>query len=728
MRNSEKTRDELIHELNDLRDRLRLIRRRQRSKGSPHRDPVAHAKQMRPLQIEGTGTDSIDLTGLFRAHVTSSGSFDIGGEIWSTTFGKVLQAVPIPSLLVDQSYKVTAANEACGRMSREYQSIIGSPFRNMFASPLGAKRIQALIEDVFADRKPRMEEAVLKIGRATMLGRMTLRSIRIMNERLLLVLIEDLTGEKLQLLVNQKQEELLRREIAERQLTQNALEESEIRFRQMYESAPVMMQTVDPQGIIRNVNSKWLEELGFTRDEAVGQSIGTLFGMEVEETILSVLNGFQGRKEIHDLGLRCAKKDGQLMEVLFDAVVIEDRKWGTVALSTMRDVTRQTVLEHELREAQKMQAVGTLAGGIAHDFNNLLQIILGFADLLRMKTDRAAPEYSAISAIHEAAHRGAELVNQIMAFSRKVPTNLRAVDLTLVVKESKKLLSRTIPKMVHIDLQLQEGLRPILADSGQIEQLLMNLLINAKDAMPKGGQVTISTRHVTLDEHYCRSYPTIPPGDYVALIVSDNGHGMEKEVVDRIFEPFFTTKKQGEGTGLGLAIVFGIVKSHGGHIVCRSHQGVGTAFELYFPPMDVDADVDLASSAEFQAFGTERVLLVDDEELIRNWGSEVLGKAGYTVLVAANGEAALEIYQGDQGAVDLVILDLVMPGMGGKQCLEKMLKTDPKAKVLITSGYLIDQQTMAFLERRARGIVKKPFKVSELLRAVRGVLDKNWLM
>lgn len=725
MKDSEKTQEELIQEMQELRDRLRSIRKRRRSKRSLQRDPMIHVQQMRPLKTDVTGTDSLDLTSLFHAHVTVSGSFDIGGEIWSTTFGKVIQAMPIPSLLVDQQYKVTAANEACGRMSRDYKSIIGSPFLSMFAGPFGARKVQTLVDDIFADRKPRMEEAVLKIGRATMLGRMTLRSIRIAKERFLLVLIEDLTAEKLQLLVNQKQEELLRREILERQLIQNALEESEVRFRQMYESAPVMMQTIDQHGIIRNVNSKWLEELGFAREEVVGQSLGALFGKEFLESVLSVLDGFRSIGEVQDISLRCGKKDGQLVEVLFDAVIIEDREWGTVALSTMRDVTRQMMLERDLLEAQKMKAIGTLAGGIAHDFNNLLQIILGYADRLRMKGDRGAPEYSAINAIHDAAQRGADLVNQILAFSRKVPTNLKAVDLTVVVKEAIKLLSRTIPKMIRIELELDEGLRPILADYGQIEQVIINLLINCKDAMPKGGQVTVSTRHAILDEQYCRMDPTIPPGEYVALTVSDNGPGMEREVVERIFEPFFTTKVRGEGTGLGLAIVFGIVKSHGGHIVCRSHPGAGTSFEIYFPPLDVAADSDLAISAEFQAFGSETILLVDDEELIRNWGSEVLGDAGYTVLGAANGEAALRIYQEDRGIIDLVILDLVMPGMGGKQCLENLLKIDPEAKVLITSGYLIDQQTMEFLEQRAIGIVKKPFNVSELLRAVRGVLDKE---
>jgi CheY-like chemotaxis protein len=299
------------------------------------------------------------------------------------------------------------------------------------------------------------------------------------------------------------------------------------------------------------------------------------------------------------------------------------------------------------------------------------------------------------------------------------------VNLNDVIEESVQLLSRTIPKVVEIELKLQYDLTPILIDPSQIEQVLINLLINAKDAMPQGGHVTICTSHATLDERYCRTYPEVQPGEYVVLNVSDTGSGMDKDVVDRIFEPFFTMKKPGEGTGLGLAIVFGIVKSHGGYISCRSSPGKGTTFELCFPAMELEIGSNASDASERPVLGTETILLVDDEEPIRNFATEVLSKVGYTVLVAADGREALEIYQKQGSTIDLVVLDLVMPKMGGVQCLEELVKIDPRARVLIVSGHLLDPHTTALIQQRAKGIVKKPLKVADVLRAVRGVLDKG---
>lgn len=738
MEDGEKTKEELLLELNQLRERLRSIESQARdshatpspdgSSGGNARlvsDRAANGEQApRHLMNNGDLTESIDLTGLFRKDITSSGSFDIRGDIWSTTFGRVIQAVPIPVLLIDQSYTVTVANEAFRRISADYRTIIGGTFRSLLPDGRIGEEVHALAEQVFEDRKPRATQTVLKIAEATMWGRMTLRSIRIMSERLLLVLIEDLTAEKRQALLNEKQRQALRREIAQRQLSQRALAENELRFRQTYENAPMMMQTVDRQGIIRNVNSKWLTDLRYGRDEVIGQEAASVIGETSHKTFTSALETQWGTKEVRDVHLQYRRKDGEMLEVLLDGVVTDDPTWGAVGLWTLRDITHQMALEQHLRQAQKMEAIGTLAGGIAHDFNNLLQIIIGFADLLLMRKDQGSPDYPALHSIHEAGRRGSDLVNQILTFSRRVPTSPRPVNLNDVIEESVQLLSRTIPKVVEIELKLQDDLSPILIDPSQIEQVLINLLINAKDAMPQGGHVTICTSHATLDERYCRTYPEVQPGEYVVLNVSDTGYGMDKDVVDRIFEPFFTMKKPGEGTGLGLAIVFGIVKSHGGYISCRSRLGKGTTFELCFPAMELEIGSNASDASERPVLGTETILLVDDEEPIRNFATEVLSKVGYTVLVAADGREALEIYQKQGGTIDLVVLDLVMPKMGGVQCLEELLKFDPSARVLIVSGHLLDPHTTALIQQRAKGIVKKPLKVADVLRAVRGVLDE----
>jgi CheY-like chemotaxis protein len=258
-----------------------------------------------------------------------------------------------------------------------------------------------------------------------------------------------------------------------------------------------------------------------------------------------------------------------------------------------------------------------------------------------------------------------------------------------------------------------------------MEQSMMNLAINAKDAMPEGGTMTIRTRNLTLDEEYCRRYPEVQPGDYVGLYVSDTGCGMANEVLDRIFDPFFTTKRPGEGTGLGLSIVFGIVKAHGGHVSCSSQPGTGTTFEIVLPAMETEVKADVDVTGEMPAFGTETVLLVDDEQLIRDMGKEILSQAGYTVLTASDGQAALDIYREQSDRIALVSLDMVKPRMGGTQCLEELLTIGPNVRVLVATGLLIDEQMRSFLAQRAKGFVKKPFRGSELLRAVRHVLESD---
>lgn len=732
MEDEKKTKDELIRELIDLRKHVARQAKDpdltdEQTVSGEHLAVDSHADGTAvPLHLafNGDTTESIDLSSLFTKDITVSGSFDVRGGIWSTTFGKVMQALPIPALLVDASLKVTVANEAWRKVSNEYAGILGGPFSNLCQNESNVGKAQSLIQEVFADRKPRIAEAALKIGKNTIWGRMSFRSIRILKERFILVLLEDLTPEKKQLALNRKQQETLQREIAERRLSEQAVRESEARFRRIYDNAPMMMHAVDRDGIIQSVNKKWLTSLGFSFDEVVGANIELFMSESCRKSKDSMLARLWKNGESHDLSCQFVKKDGALVEVLLDSSVTDDPVWGTVILSTIRDVTHEIMLEKQLREAQKMEAVGTLAGGIAHDFNNLLQIVLGFADLLLLGKDVQQPGYEALRSIREAARRGAELVNQILTFSRKVETHPRPIDLNLIVEKIERLLSRTIPKMIQIELILDHDLLPVFADPGQMEQILINLAVNAKDAMPEGGRLIIRTRNVRLDEKYCKTRLEVQPGDYVLLEVSDTGHGMEKEISDHIFEPFFTTKKPGEGTGLGLAIVFGIVKIHGGHIFCSSDPDEGTTFQIYMPAMGMKFGSEVDTTAEFPSFGSETILVVDDEELIRNFAVEVLRSAGYDVLTASNGSDALDVFMNERSRISLVILDLVMPKMGGKQCLEELLEVDPNLKILIASGFLVDEPTRRVLTAKARGIVKKPFKVKELLRYVRNALDE----
>ena len=383
-------------------------------------------------------------------------------------------------------------------------------------------------------------------------------------------------------------------------------------------------------------------------------------------------------------------------------------------------------IQAQFRQAQKMEAVGTLAGGIAHDFNNLLQAVQGYAQLLQLRKGEEDSGQREISQIIRAAERGAHLTQKLLTFSRKAESELRPIDLNHEVESVRLLLERTIPKMIQMEFHLAEDLKIVNADPGQVEQILMNLAVNSKDAMPEGGRFTVETANVSLDENYCMIHPQVRPGEYVQLTVSDNGHGMSGETLEHIFEPFYTTKETGKGTGLGLATVYGIVKSHNGYITCCSELDEGTTFKIYFPAIKSRNKI-IKPQEEPSVFrgGTETILLVDDEETIRFLGTQILEEVGYTVLTADDGESALQLYREEYPKISLVILDLIMPGMGGKRCLVDLLKVNPEAMVVIASGYSPDGPTREILNNGAKGFVSKPYDLRQMLNVVREVLDQD---
>lgn len=398
----------------------------------------------------------------------------------------------------------------------------------------------------------------------------------------------------------------------------------------------------------------------------------------------------------------------------------------TGVVEFVRDITERVRLERQLAQAQRMQAVGTLSGGISHDFNNLLQTILGSIQLLIQSKNPTHPDQKYLSLIEAAVTRAQKLTSRLLYFSRNVDTHLEPVDLNAELPGLVKLLERSIPKMVHIVQQYQPGLKSIQADLVQIEQIILNLAINASQAMPNGGELTLKTEHVFVDSAHLKNKPDLREGDYVALTVSDTGTGMDEETLGRIFEPFFTTKPTGEGFGLGLSMVYGIVKSHGGTITCYSTPQIGTTFRIYFPALAEEAAVspqDTVSSTP--ATGNERILIVDDETALRQVASDILMRFGYTCLQAGSGEEALERLDQDQDSIDLILLDLNMPGMGGYKCLEEIAKLKHQPKVIVTSGYAANDNTLKLLEAGARTFLQKPYQVVELAKTVRKVLDSS---
>ncbi len=381
-------------------------------------------------------------------------------------------------------------------------------------------------------------------------------------------------------------------------------------------------------------------------------------------------------------------------------------------------------LNAQLIWSQKMEAIGTLAGGIAHDFNNLLQVILGYSDamLLNRKADDA--EYFRIRQILEAGRKGAELVQRLLTFSRKVEPTLSLTDINQEALQFEAFLSRTIPKTIRIDLKLDEGLKMTLADPSQINQILMNIGVNARDAMPDGGTLTIETQNVELGYEYCNRHIGAKPGSYVMLSMTDTGEGMDKNTLDHIFEPFFTTKKPGQGTGLGLATVYGIVKQHHGYITCYSEPELGTTFRVYLPAVDETCDPIEESEHDLCKGGTETVLLVDDDDDVRRWCGELLEGYGYKVLTAENGEEAIKVYLREKQNIAVALLDLVMPVMDGRKCLQELKKLDPELLVIVTSGYAGTEQRDVMMSMGATAFLAKPCEPSKLLTAIRNVLDR----
>ena len=380
-------------------------------------------------------------------------------------------------------------------------------------------------------------------------------------------------------------------------------------------------------------------------------------------------------------------------------------------------------LEEQLRQVQKMEAIGRLAGGIAHDFNNLLTVISGYSEIVLSTLSAEDPMRESIQAISDAGVRAASLTRQLLTFSRQRELEPRVLNLNEVVREVERMLRRLIGEDVLLTSVLDPAIHNVKIDPALFEQVLMNLAVNARDAMPTGGKLTIETCNVNWDRDYAATHPQIQTGPYVMLAVTDTGSGMPPEARTRIFEPFFTTKEKGKGTGLGLSTVYGIVKQSGGYVMVQSEEGRGTTFQIYLPRVEGVAEKHTAPVAHAALGGTETVLLVEDEESVRQLVRETLAAKGYRVVEAENGESGMAAAARHDGKIDLVITDVVMPGMGGRELVKQLAQTRPQTKVLYLSGYTEDAILSEGTIESGAAFLQKPFTLQNLSRKVREVLE-----
>jgi two-component system cell cycle sensor histidine kinase/response regulator CckA len=513
------------------------------------------------------------------------------------------------------------------------------------------------------------------------------------------------------------------RDITDRKQAEEALRVSEKKYRHLFEmESDAIFLIRNSDGQILEVNTAGVKLYGFNREELLKMK-NTDLSAEPDKTRKAIL---KQKKEVPTRYHK--KKDGTVFPVEITGSYFAWRG-KEVHIASIRDITDRKLaekekkkLETQLQQAKKIEAIGTLAGGIAHDFNNLLMGIKGRTSLMMSDTDSSHPHDEHLKGIEDYVKNAAELTTQLLAFARGGKYEVRPTDLNILVKSQNRMFGRT-RKEIAIRGKYEEHLWSAEVDQGQIEQVLLNLYVNAWQSMPGGGNLYIQTENVKLDENHIKSFEVVP-GRYVKISVADTGVGMDEATQQRIFDPFFTTKEMGRGTGLGLASAYGIIKNHGGFIDVYSEKGKGSTFNLYLPASGKKV-IEEENLPKDVLKGAETVLLVDDEEMIIDVGKPMLEKLEYNTLIARSGKDAIEIYKGKKDQIAIVILDMIMPEMGGGDTYDKLRKINPEIKVLLSSGYSVDGQATEILERGCDGFIQKPFGMKDLSQKIREILNKK---
>lgn len=504
---------------------------------------------------------------------------------------------------------------------------------------------------------------------------------------------------------------------ADRRSAEHALQESQERFRDLVESLSDVVYALDASGVITYTSPAIEAVLGYSPSDVVGKPISDFLHPDdletMRENVRSILDG-----EAHSSNeYRLIDSNGQTRWVRTSSCRVMTEDGFTGMRGVLADITEQRELEERLRQFEKMQAIGQLAGGIAHDFNNQLTAIMGCADMLRRDLKGNSDQAAYVEIILQASRRSADMANQLLAFARKGRFRSVVVNIHDVVREVTGLLERSIDKSIEIRRALKAETPTVMGDPGQLQSALLNVAINACDAMPEGGAMTFSTRNVSLDEARCKQLPyKVKPGKYVEITVCDTGVGMDDDTLKRVFEPFFTTKREGHGTGMGLAAAYGTVKNHAGVIEVESVLGMGSEFRIFLPESPGEAHVKLPHDRGEPppAARPAAILVVDDEPLVRDAAVKVLRSLGHHPVGCGSGKEALAYFRKSWREVDLVILDLIMPEMSGYSTFHAIRKIDPDAKVVLISGYSLNNEAQELLEMGAVSFVQKPFQIAAL--------------
>jgi len=620
-------------------------------------------------------------------------------------FKNIFNTVREGILILDENMKVLSANRSFYSIFKvDIANTIGYLLYDLGNGQWNIPSLRVLLEDILPKHNTvddyEIDHKFESIGQKIML----LNAYRITEKKIglpiILLAIEDIT---------------------ERKRLENLLTEAEARYRSVFETANDGIVLLEKQdGKIINANPASEKLLGYSKEEYIGKKISDI-GVSLDlSDFPAIMKTLNKSGIINYNNVQVKTKSGKDIET---DIYLVDR--AGLAQCNIRDVTERKKLEAQLRQAQKMEVVGLLAGGIAHDFNNILSAIVGYGHLLQMKMNSDDPLRENVNQILVSADRAAEVTHSLLAFSRKQILRPKPININAMMKRFEKLLSRLIGEDIELSTNFTDKDIISMADTGQIEQVLLNLATNARDAMQKGGHLTLETRLVELDDTFIRFHGYGESGLFAVISVSDTGCGMENETMAKIFEPFFTTKEVGKGTGLGLAMAYGIIKQHNGYINVYSEPGKGTTFKIYLPAIkSMEEVINKIEVEPLPARGTETILIAEDDTALRKLFSTILQTYGYNVILAEDGEEAIKKFMDNKDKIQLVMLDMIMPKKSGKEAYDTIIKMRPNMKTLFSSGYTADRIDKDIMLKEGFNFIVKPLSPKDLLSKIREILDK----